>query len=119
MDQQVVETSRTLPPKPGVYQYFNAGGVIIYVGKAKNLRSRVSSYFRPSANLTPAKQLMVEEIVRIETILVRTETEALLLESTLIKKYRPKYNIILKDDKDFQYIRIALKEDFPSVTTAI
>lgn len=117
MNQQVVETSRTLPQKPGVYQYYNAGGVIIYVGKAKNLRSRVSSYFRPSANLTPAKQLMVEEIVRIETILVRTETEALLLESTLIKKYRPKYNIILKDDKDFQYIRIALKENFPSVTT--
>jgi excinuclease ABC subunit C len=117
MEQSIVETARSLPQKPGVYLYYNDADVVIYVGKAKNLRARVSSYFRASAHLTPAKKIMVSEIARIETILVRTETEALLLESMQIKKYRPKYNIILKDDKDFQYIRIALQEEFPSVTT--
>ncbi len=110
-------TAKRLPQKPGVYLYHSADGTVIYVGKAKNLRSRVSSYFRASADLSPAKVIMVTEIKKIEHILVRSETEALLLESTLIKKYRPKYNIILKDDKYFQYIKIALREDFPQVST--
>ncbi len=107
----------SLPKKPGVYLYHNDEDVVIYVGKAINLRSRVSSYFRKSANLPLAKQLMVEQITRIEHIIVRSETEALLLESTLIKKYRPKYNVLLKDDKFFQYIKIHLKDRFPQVET--
>lgn len=108
---------RTLPPKPGVYLYHGPGDEVLYVGKAKNLRSRVSSYWRKSAGLTASKELMLTEIRRIETILVNSETEALLLESTLIKKYRPKYNVILKDDKYFQYIKVNLREPFPSLTT--
>lgn len=115
MDWQKFST--TLPQKPGVYLYHDQKDTVIYVGKAIKLRSRVSSYFRKSSGLSPAKMIMLGEIHRIEYILVRSETEALLLESTLIKKYRPKYNIILKDDKYFQYIRIALGEEFPSVAT--
>ncbi|MBI5467253.1 MAG: excinuclease ABC subunit UvrC [Candidatus Kerfeldbacteria bacterium] len=108
---------KSLPQKPGVYLYHNEAHAVIYVGKAIKLRSRVSSYFRPKANLSAAKQIMLDEIARIEHILVRSETEALLLESTLIKKYRPKYNVILKDDKFFQYIKIALRDRFPQVST--
>ena len=109
--------SHTLPQKPGVYLYHDEQDTVIYVGKAIKLRSRVSSYFRKSANLPLAKQLMVEQIARIEHIIVRSETEALLLESTLIKKFRPKYNVLLKDDKFFQYIKIHLKDHFPQVET--
>lgn len=109
--------SASLPSKPGVYLYHGLNDVVMYVGKAKRLRARVSSYFRKRSGLTPAKVIMLGEITRIEYIVVRSETEALLLESTLIKKYRPKYNIILKDDKYFQYIKINLAETFPSVTT--
>ena len=108
---------RALPQKPGVYLFHDEQDIVIYVGKANNLRSRVSSYFRQRADLPLAKELMVQLIVRIEHIIVRSETEALLLESTLIKKYRPKYNVLLKDDKFFQYIKIHLKERFPQVET--
>ncbi len=108
---------KSLPQKPGVYLYHDENDVVIYVGKAVNLRSRVSSYFRKSANLSLAKEQMVSLIERIEHIIVRSETEALLLESTLIKKYRPKYNVLLKDDKFFQYIKIHLKDRFPQVET--
>jgi len=114
---RLAATAKRLPRKPGVYLFHDRSGEIVYVGKAKNLRARVSSYFRPSADLAPAKAVMVESLTQLETIIVRSETEALLLESTLIKKHRPKYNVILKDDKSFQYIRIALAEDYPTVTT--
>lgn len=111
------DIAKSLPQKPGVYLFHGGQDVIVYVGKAKNLRHRVSSYFQPGRQLEAAKLKMVEQIGRIEHIIVRTETEALLLESTLIKKHRPKYNILLKDDKYFQYIKIALNEDFPTVST--
>jgi len=114
---QPANDAKNLPVRPGVYLFRNQADEVIYVGKAKKLRLRVSSYFRPGTDLTPAKAMMVKQIARLEAIMVSSETEALLLESTLIKKYRPKYNIILKDDKFFQYIRINLREDFPSVTT--
>lgn len=109
--------ARSLPSKPGVYLFHGLTDEILYVGKAIRLRDRVASYFQKNNQLWPAKQRMVEQIQRIEHILVRSETEALLLESTLIKKHRPKYNILLKDDKNFQYIKIALGEKFPSVST--
>ncbi|MEK7538021.1 MAG: excinuclease ABC subunit UvrC, partial [Patescibacteria group bacterium] len=112
-----IKVARSLPQKPGVYLFHAADDTVIYVGKANNLRSRVSSYFRQSANLPLAKELMVEHVARIEHIIVRSETEALLLESTLIKKYRPKYNVLLKDDKYFQYIKIHLRDRFPQVST--
>lgn len=113
----LLKHAQSLPKKHGVYVYHAEDDTVIYVGKANNLRSRVSSYFRTSADLSPAKAVMVTEIKQIEHIIVRSETEALLLESTLIKKYRPKYNVILKDDKYFQYIKIALRDEFPQVGT--
>ena len=112
-----LKTALALPKKPGVYLFHDEKDVIIYVGKAINLRSRVSSYFRAKANLPLAKEMMVTVVMRIEHIIVRSETEALLLESTLIKKHRPKYNVLLKDDKYFQYIKIRLKDKFPQVET--
>lgn len=112
----LLDIAKTLPKHPGVYLFHGADDVVLYVGKANSLRARVSSYFQNRQDLGH-KTNMVEQIERIEHILVRSETEALLLESTLIKKHRPKYNILLKDDKNFQYIKISLREKFPSVTT--
>ncbi|MCC6702611.1 MAG: excinuclease ABC subunit UvrC [Fluviicola sp.] len=104
---------KTLPEKPGVYQYFDKDGTIIYVGKAKNLKKRVTSYF--SKNHEQAKTyLLVKRIVDILYIVVDTETDALLLENNLIKKYQPKYNIQLKDDKTYPWICIK-NEAFPRV----
>jgi excinuclease ABC subunit C len=104
---------KTLPDKPGVYQYFDKDGTIIYVGKAKNLKKRVTSYF--SKNHEQAKTyLLVKRIVDIQYIVVDTETDALLLENNLIKKYQPKYNIQLKDDKTYPWICIK-NEAFPRV----
>ena len=106
-----------LPKKPGVYQYFDTSGEILYVGKATSLKSRVSSYFTKKSQLSPAKQIMVAKIARLETIVTANELEALLLETTLIKKFHPPYNIVMRDDKNFLYIKIALSEKFPSVST--
>ncbi|MBI4090305.1 MAG: excinuclease ABC subunit UvrC [Candidatus Kerfeldbacteria bacterium] len=106
-----------LPVKPGVYLFKDAAGSVLYVGKAKSLRSRVRSYFQASNSLDPAKQIMVSKIDDLEYIIVDSETEALLLEATLIKKHRPPYNVIFTDDKYYQYIRITLKDDFPRVET--
>ncbi len=107
-----------LPEKPGVYIYRDARRKVLYVGKAKNLKRRVSSYFQRTASLEPSKQQMVKKIADIDTTVVGSETEALLLEATLIKKHHPPYNIVLRDDKNFLYIKIPLKEEFPTVTTA-
>lgn len=106
-----------IPPKPGVYQFKDSQGSILYIGKANNLKSRVSSYFQKSAALTPHKQLMIERIKKVEYIITSSATEALLLESNLIKKHQPPYNIDLKDDKYFLYIKISVNEDFPRVFT--
>lgn len=104
---------KVLPNKPGVYQYFNVDGKIIYVGKAKDLKKRVASYF--NKNLDSGKtRILVRQIVEIEYIVVDTEFDALLLENNLIKKYQPKYNIQLKDDKTYPWICIK-KEPFPRV----
>jgi excinuclease ABC subunit C len=104
---------KTVPGKPGVYKYFSKDGVIIYVGKAKNLKKRVSSYF--VKNQSDAKtRILVQKIARLEYIVVDTELDALLLENNLIKKYQPRYNIQLKDDKTYPWICIK-KEPFPRV----
>lgn len=105
---------QTLPETPGVYQYFDKNGTIIYVGKAKNLKNRVLSYFRNDTNHNSKTRLLVRKIFNIELIHVNTETEALLLECNLIKKYRPKYNILLKDDKSYPWVRIT-NEEFPRI----
>jgi excinuclease ABC subunit C len=106
----------TLPIKPGCYIMKNSLGEIIYVGKAVNLRSRVRSYFHENAELELRKRQMVLKIVDIEWILVGSELEALILEMNLIKKHKPFYNIRLKDDKRYPYIKIHWEESFPKVT---
>lgn len=105
---------RTLPDKPGVYQYLNEKGKIIYIGKAKSLRKRVSSYFNKESGIMGKTAVMVRKIFDIHHIVVNTELDALLLENNLIKKYQPRYNVNLKDDKSFPWICIK-NERFPRV----
>ena len=102
-----------LPDSPGVYQYFNADQQLLYVGKAKNLKKRVSSYFNKTHD-TARITMMVRQIADIKTIVVETEYDALLLENNLIKKHQPKYNVNLKDDKTYPWI-VVKNEDFPRV----
>lgn len=102
-----------LPDKPGVYLMHDATGKVIYVGKAVVLKNRVRSYFRNLASHTPKVKAMVAKIAEIETIVTSSEVEALILECNLIKKYRPRYNIMLKDDKTYPYLKVTMQEDFP------
>jgi excinuclease ABC subunit C len=104
---------KTLPNEPGVYQYFDKDDVIIYIGKAKNLKKRVASYFNKNHE-NGKTRVLVKKIVLIKHIVVHTETDALLLENNLIKKYKPRYNVLLKDDKSYPWICIK-KERFPRV----
>ncbi|MCX7338591.1 MAG: excinuclease ABC subunit UvrC [Alphaproteobacteria bacterium] len=113
--KRIKETVRTLPALPGVYRMINAGGKILYIGKAKNLKRRVLSYALAN-KLTNRLQRMVSEIHRIEVLVTHTETEALLLECNLIKKHQPPFNILLKDDKSFPYILITKDHPFPRIT---
>ena len=100
----IKEKLSLVPNKPGCYQMKNKDGVIIYVGKAKKLKNRLSSYFRGTHTGKTAK--LVSEIVDFEYIVVSSETESLVLELNLIKKYDPKYNILLRDDKSYPYIEL-------------
>jgi len=111
--EQLKDKVRLLPEKPGVYQFFDSSGQIIYVGKAKNLKKRVTSYFAKQHD-NGKTILLVKKIANLEYIVVGTELDALLLENNLIKKYQPKYNIQLKDDKTYPWICIK-KERFPRV----
>jgi len=104
---------KTLPNQPGVYQYYDKEGVILYVGKAKNLKKRVASYFTKNHEYGKTK-VLVKKIASIKHIVVNTETDALLLENNLIKKYQPRYNVMLKDDKTYPWICIK-KERFPRI----
>ncbi len=106
MNQKISEKLGHLSSHPGVYLFKNEVGKVIYVGKAKNLRNRVRSYFRESGNADPKTSTMVRKVRDLETILVDNEVEALILESNLIKKHKPRYNINLRDDKSYPYIRI-------------
>jgi len=103
-----------LPDSPGVYRYYNEEDVLIYVGKAKSLKKRVSSYFNKQSQYNRKTEKLVSEIRKIEYTLANTEFDALLLENNLIKQNQPKYNILLKDDKTFPYLCI-IKEPFPRV----
>jgi excinuclease ABC subunit C len=105
---------RLLPSDPGVYQYYDDKGDLLYVGKAKNLKNRVSSYFNKNQYENGKTMVLVRKIADIKYIVVETELDALLLENSLIKKYKPRYNIMLKDDKTYSSIVIK-KEDFPRV----
>jgi len=112
--QEIKKIISSLPHSPGIYQFVNKKWDIIYVGKSKNLKSRVGSYFSGQQKLNFAKKQMVWHIEDIKYIITNNEIESLLLENNLIKELQPKYNILLKDDKNFLYIKIT-KEDFPKV----
>lgn len=106
----------TLPEQPGVYRYFDETDTIIYIGKAKNLKNRVSSYFTSIQNHNTKTRKLVQQIRKIEFTIVHSEFDALLLENTLIKQYQPKYNILLRDDKTYPFICLT-NEDFPRLIT--
>jgi len=109
------EQLKTLSDRPGVYIFKDKLGKIIYVGKASSLRIRVRSYFSSSARLSSKLERLVDSINDLEAIVTNSEYEALILENNLIKKYRPDYNVLLKDDKTFPYLKIDLKNDWPTV----
>lgn len=106
---------KTLPDKPGVYIMKNALGEVIYVGKAKVLKNRVRQYFQNSRNHSEKVRAMVKNIAEFEYIVTDSEMEALILECNLIKKHKPRYNILLKDDKSYPFIKVTIKEDFPRI----
>ena len=112
----LADTAAEIPTNPGVYLMKDRRGSVIYVGKAKVLRSRVRSYFQRLQDATPKTQLMVSKIAAIETIVTPTEKDALILENNLIKKYRPRYNVVFRDDKEYPYLRLAAGELYPNLT---
>lgn len=105
-----------LPEKPGVYLMKGKGGETLYIGKANVLADRVRSYFQKGADLTPKNRLLVAHVTDIETMVTRSELEALILENNLIKRHRPRFNVILRDDKNYPYLRLPIKEAFPRFT---
>lgn len=115
----LIEKIKSLPDSSGVYQFFDLNNKILYIGKAKNLKNRVKSYFRFTPTLTPNLNLsnrvlkMISESVNLEYILTENEQDALILENSLIKQLKPKYNILLRDDKTYPYIFLDLNEDYP------
>ncbi len=107
------EKIRTLPSRPGVYLYRNAEGDVIYVGKAKNLRSRVRSYILDGAQANAKTGSLMREAVDVDYILVENEHEALALENNLIKQRKPRFNILLRDDKTYPYVKLTLADRYP------
>ncbi len=103
-------------PQPGVYLMKDAAGTIIYVGKARNLKKRLAAYQKDSGQMDMKTGVLVKKLTDIETVITRTEKEALILESNLIKRYKPRYNVVLKDDKRYPSLRLDLNEDYPSFT---
>jgi len=113
---ELKEKALSLPHAPGVYIMRNKANDVIYVGKAKKLKNRVCQYFQDTASHTPKTRLMVAKIDHFDVIVAASEFEALVLECSLIKRYMPKYNILLKDDKGYPYIRLDMKSEYPTVT---
>ena len=114
--QELKDKASGLPLAPGVYIMRDKNDHVIYVGKAKKLRNRVSQYFQDSAAHSPKTKLMVSKIDRFDVIVAASEFEALVLECSLIKRYMPKYNILLKDDKGYPYLRLNLKDEYPTIS---
>ncbi len=112
MFEELRDASRAMPERPGVYLFRAADGTVLYVGKAKNLRARTRSYFQSSRGLAAKTIHLVQDAERLEFIVARSEVEALLLEQNLIKEHRPKYNVLLKDDKHYPYLKVT-QETFP------
>ncbi|NGZ09574.1 MAG: excinuclease ABC subunit UvrC [Nitrospira sp. LK70] len=105
-----------LPGSPGVYLFKNEQGEVIYIGKAAVLADRVRSYFQKGADHNPKTSLLVSHIADVETMVTRSELEALILESNLVKRHRPRFNIVLRDDKQYPYVRLPVKDDFPRLS---
>ena len=103
----------SLPNGPGVYLWKDQGGKVLYAGKAKRLRQRVRSYFASDHSANPKARILARLIADLETIVVRSEAEALLLENNLIKEHRPRFNIQLRDDKSYPHVAVTLNEPFP------
>lgn len=118
MNDKIVNILQNLPDQPGIYMMKDERNTILYIGKAKNLRKRVKQYFQSSRSMSIKTRTMVSRISDIEYIVTGTELEALILECNLIKKHRPKYNVLLKDDKHYPYIRITMEEDYPRIILA-
>ena len=114
--EELKDKALSLPFAPGVYIMRDAGNKVIYVGKAKKLKNRVSQYFQDSAAHTPKTRAMVSKIDHFDVIVAASEFEALVLECSLIKRYLPKYNILLKDDKGYPYLRLDMSEEYPRIT---
>ncbi len=115
MNARVQARLEAIPARPGVYLFRDAGGAVLYVGKAKSLRSRVRSYFQRGKDARLGSAQLVERIADVETIVTGTEAEALHLEQSLIKRYRPPFNIRLRDDKSFPYIAVTVEDEYPRV----
>ena len=115
LNSELKQKIAQLPTTPGVYLMKDEAGEVIYVGKAVVLKNRVRQYFTAGVDKMPKVAAMVDNIHTFDTIMTSSELEALILECNLIKQYRPKYNILLRDDKQYPYVRIDLKEDFPKV----
>lgn len=116
--EELKEKALTLPYAPGVYIMRDKSGNVIYVGKAKKLKNRVSQYFQETASHSPKTRIMVSKIHHFDVIVAASEFEALVLECSLIKRHMPKYNILLKDDKGYPYLRLNMKDIYPSITLA-
>lgn len=116
IDRQILlDRAREATTSPGVYLMRDIGGTILYVGKAKNLRNRLSTYFQAGPHPSPRTDMMVARVDHFDVILTKTEAEALILECTLIKKHRPKFNVRLKDDKAYPYLKIQVNDSFPRI----
>lgn len=115
MNKELEEKLKTLPRDPGVYFHKSKSGEIIYVGKAAVLKNRVRQYFQKSRPFDPKTEALVAEVADVDWVTVETEIDALFLESEMIKRYKPRYNILLRDDKSQIYIRIPMKEEYPAV----
>jgi len=114
-EKKLKKILKGLPNSPGIYKMIDQEGIIIYIGKAKNLNNRIKQYFQKNYQHSTRTKKLLEKIIDLEYTIVDSELEAVILESTLIKKFLPKYNVIMKDDKNYVYIRIS-KEDFPRIT---
>ena len=116
--EELKEKAHSLPLKPGVYIMQDAKNEVIYVGKAKALKNRVSQYFADLASHTEKTRAMVSQIDHFDVIIADSEFEALVLECSLIKRHQPRYNILLKDDKGYPYIRLTVQEEYPKFSLA-
>ena len=114
--EELLQVAESLPLSPGVYLMLDKTGLVIYVGKAKKLRNRVSQYFQSASRHNEKTRLMVSQVEKFDTIVVRSEFEALILENSLIKRHQPRYNILLKDDKGYPFVRLDGKEEYPRFT---